>query len=100
MARERFVYDRKTRKLVPAAEYYADKRAHTLHLISDLEPYRSVVDGSIIGGRKQHRDHLRAHGCEEVGNEPIFGEKYRKEQTPAPGLMGDIERAFQETGNG
>lgn len=38
-------------------------------VISDIEPYRSVVDGSVIGGRRQHRDHLRAHRKIEVGNE-------------------------------
>lgn len=35
----------------------------------DIEPYRSMADGSIIGGRAQHREHLRRHNCVEVGNE-------------------------------
>lgn len=39
------------------------------HIIRDIEPYRSVVTGEVIGGRRQHRDHLRAHDCIEVGNE-------------------------------
>lgn len=40
-----------------------------LQVISDLEPYQNMIDRKVIGGRKQHRDFLRAHGCIEVGNE-------------------------------
>lgn len=43
----------------------------TMLVISDIDPYRSVIDGSVIGGRRAHRDHLRAHGCREVGNEKL-----------------------------
>lgn len=38
-------------------------------VIRDLAPYRSMIDGSVIDGRKRHRDHLKAHGCVEVGND-------------------------------
>lgn len=40
-------------------------------VIRDIGPYKSMIDGSIIDGRKRHRDHLRAHGCIEVGNEQM-----------------------------
>lgn len=40
-------------------------------IVPDIAPYRSMVDGSMIEGRSQHRDHLRAHGCIEVGNETM-----------------------------
>ena len=40
-----------------------------LHVVEELKPYRSMVDGSIIDSRKRHRNHLKQHGCEEVGNE-------------------------------
>lgn len=39
------------------------------HVIRDIDPYRSVVDGKVIGGRRQHREHLREHDLTEVGNE-------------------------------
>ena len=35
----------------------------------DVAPYRSMITGEVIGGRAQHREHLRRHGCEEVGND-------------------------------
>ena len=39
-------------------------------VMPDIDPYRSVIDGSLITSRSRHREHLRDHGCIEVGNEP------------------------------
>ena len=38
-------------------------------VMPDIQPYRSMADGSIIKSRSAHREHLRRHGCVEVGNE-------------------------------
>ena len=38
-------------------------------VMGDLKPYQSMIDGSWITSRSQHREHLRAHGCVEVGND-------------------------------
>lgn len=38
-------------------------------VMGDLRAYRSMIDGSMIDGRKRHRDHLKAHGCVEIGND-------------------------------
>jgi hypothetical protein len=51
-----------------------------LQVIRDLEPYKNIIDGKVIGGRKQHRDFLRAHGCIEVGTEPHNKIKPREEK--------------------
>jgi len=40
-------------------------------VIRDIEPYQSMVDGSMITSRSQHRDHLKRHNCFEVGNEKM-----------------------------
>ena len=40
-------------------------------VMPDISPYRSQIDGSIIASRGQHREHLKQHGCVEVGNENI-----------------------------
>lgn len=37
----------------------------------DIGAYRSMVDGSMIEGRKAHREHLRRHGVREVGNDAL-----------------------------
>lgn len=38
-------------------------------VMGDIAPYQSVIDGTLITSRSRHREHLRAHGCIEVGNE-------------------------------
>lgn len=48
-----------------------------VHIMPDIQPYKSMVDGSRIKSRSDHRDHLRAHGVIEVGNEKM-------ESKPAP----------------
>lgn len=40
-----------------------------LQVVPDIAPYKSIITGETIAGRRQHRDHLRDHGCIEVGNE-------------------------------
>lgn len=44
-------------------------------VMSDIQPYRSMIDGSLITSRSQHRAHLKANGCVEVGNEPMKAKK-------------------------
>lgn len=41
------------------------------YIQGDLAPYQSMIDGSMIEGRAQHRAHLKQHGCVEVGNESM-----------------------------
>ena len=38
-------------------------------VIRDIDPYKSMVTGEMITSRTRHRDHLRAHGVVEVGND-------------------------------
>lgn len=33
------------------------------HVISDIEPYQSPVDGSYVSGRAARRDDLKKHNC-------------------------------------
>lgn len=39
------------------------------YVVTDIQPYRSMIDGTMITSRSQHREHLKAHNCIEVGNE-------------------------------
>lgn len=63
----RYIQDPVTLKLVPATEYDASPRA--AYVIGDIQPYRSMATGEIVGGRRQHREHLKEHRLIEVGNE-------------------------------
>ena len=64
-----------------------------LQIMKDIEPYRNVVDGKVIGGRREHRDFLRSRNLVEVGNDVVT-----KSYEAAPGLGEDIRRAVQENG--
>jgi hypothetical protein len=56
-------------------------------VIDDISPYRSQVTGEMITSRSQHREHLRAHDCVEIGDQmhhlqpkrPDFESPQRKE---------------------
>ena len=46
-----------------------EKTSSGPQVVRDIEPYKSMITGEMITSRSTHRDHLRAHGCIEVGNE-------------------------------
>jgi hypothetical protein len=48
-------------------------------IIPDIKPYISQIDGSVIESRTKHKNHLKQHGCIEVGNEK---QKERKREEP------------------
>jgi hypothetical protein len=52
------------------------------YVMGDIEPYQSMIDGSIIGSRSKHRTHLKDHGCIELGNEKLTP----KAMSAPPGL--------------
>ncbi len=59
--------------LVPKHEVKPDMRGRSdlpfPMIMTDIKPYSSMVTGEEIGSRSSHREHLRAHGMEEVGSE-------------------------------
>lgn len=55
----------------------------------NYKPYRSMQTGEVVEGRKKHREHLKAHGLVEVGNESI---RQRKQIMPPPGLKQELIR--------
>lgn len=46
-----------------------EPRAEAPMIMPDIAPYRSMIDGSLISSRSRHREHLREHGMQEVGND-------------------------------
>lgn len=62
---------------------YVDGEAHevtddfvpeprTPFVMGDIQPYKSMVDGSVIGSRSTHRAHLKAHRMIEVGDQTHY----------------------------
>jgi hypothetical protein len=81
--RGKFVWDDKQRKFVPADEYYANRaEADAPFIQPDIQPYQSMATGEMIGGRRQHREHLKANGLIEVGNETKYLDPKPRPQVP------------------
>lgn len=52
-----------------AYEAGTEPQPEGLIIIGDIEPYQSMIDGSLITSRSRHREHLRQHGCVEIGDQ-------------------------------
>jgi hypothetical protein len=46
-----------------------DSKGQYHYVMPDIQPYKSMIDGRMITSRSQHRRHLKANNCIEVGNE-------------------------------
>lgn len=68
MTRKRWRQCPETFKLIPIDDS-TNKAPSGPFVLPDTKPYQSMVTGEVIGGRRQHREHLRQHGLIEIGNE-------------------------------
>ncbi len=82
MSRASYVFDRTLGKLVPKADYYATRPRRQRSsfsspmLIRDFQDgVRSMADGQTYTSRRHWRDHLKAHGMVELGNDRPEGRK-------------------------
>lgn len=66
-----------------------------MQIMPDIQPYKSMIDGREITSRSRHREHLRDHGCVEVGNDSSLNKSRPPLQSP-PGLKDAIIRAVNE----
>lgn len=73
-----------------------EHNANKQHVMPDIQPYRSMIDGSIISSRSQHREHLKAHGCIEVGNDSSVLNPKQQPLRPPPGLKDHLIRSYQQ----
>ncbi len=65
-------------------EYLHPQTVQTHMVMPDIQPYQSMVDGSMITSRSAHRAHLRQHRLVEIGNETKYLQS--KPLTPPQGL--------------
>lgn len=70
--RRRYVYD----KAGNAIEV-TDGRVTVHHIIGEIDPYRSTVDGSVIDSRTKHREHLKRHGMREIDPSEVSNDRLR-----------------------
>lgn len=84
-------------------EFYEVRRSETdniVNIIGDIPAYESVITGETIEGRRAHREHLKQHGCQEVGNEGHPSTYKPKDVTKTDeyrrGVRDDIRRAIKD----
>lgn len=93
MARESWVY--RDGKLIPKHLAPPHPLRGGMQIIRDIEPYKNMaVDGGVIGGRRQHRDMLRAHRLVEVGDQAPRTPMARPADKVDMGLAQTIKRAM------
>lgn len=59
----------------------------------DIQPYQSMIDGRMITSRSQHREHLKAHGAVEVGNDSSLRKASKGIPDVAPQQRKELIRA-------
>lgn len=72
-----------------------ESNVRSFQVMPDIAPYRSMIDGTVINSRSRHREHLRDHGCVEIGNDSSLRAKQKPLQSP-PGLKDEIIRAVHQ----
>ncbi|MGI9489340.1 MAG: hypothetical protein ACR2RF_26320 [Geminicoccaceae bacterium] len=65
----------------------------SMNLISDIEPFVSVVDWTVIGSRADRREHNKRNKCIDIGSDPAIL-RPRKPYEPT-GVADDIRRAIE-----
>ena len=81
MAITKYIQDPKTHKLIPADEYYAPTDNSAPYIVADYQPYKSMVTGEMIDGKKAHREHLKRH------NLVVAEQNSARPQTPDGGRL-------------
>lgn len=84
--RRRFIYDPNSGEMEEVSQDYVPEiRKTSFQVMPDIQPYKSMIDGRLITSRSVHREHLKAHGCVEVGNDSSLTRKPQPLKSP-PGL--------------
>ena len=82
-------------ELVKVSSDWTPEPRVDIHIIPDIKPYKSMLTGEEITSRSRHREHLKAHGCVEVGNDSSLWKRPGPLQSP-PGLKEEIIRVANE----
>lgn len=80
------------------ADYTPTPRQTSWQVMPDIKPYQSMIDGREITSRSRHREHLKAHGCIEVGNETkhLMNPEKDGRPKPLPGLRQQLHQVAAE----
>ncbi len=90
--RRRWIYQKGD--LVEVTDYRPEPRTTSWQVMKDINPYKSMIDGSLIESRSRHREHLRDNGCVEIGNDSSLNKKPQPLKSP-PGLKEALIRSAE-----
>jgi len=90
--KRRFRWDHNLKEMVEIET----RSSQGYYVMKDIEPYTSMIDGSLITSRSKHRAHLKQHNCEEIGNDSSLRNPQRKPIESPPGLKDAIIRAVEK----
>ena len=82
--------------LIEVGDDYLPEPRADYHIMPDIQPYKSMIDGSMITSRSKHREHLKMHRCVEVGNDSSVMNPKPRRPEPPPGLKEHIIRAAEK----
>lgn len=93
MSRITLVYDHEKKKCVPKSE--APRVQAGPSVIGDIQEVRSPITREVFSSRRFYQDHIKAHGCEIVGND-FNNLPMTRDKPDVPNLGQDIKRAMEE----
>ena len=93
--RRRFIYPGNGQEPFEVGEDYTPEPLSTYHIVADIEPYRSMADGSIVSSRSHHREMLRRNNAVEIGNDSSLYKPRQPIKSP-PGLKEQVIRAVEQ----
>ena len=71
-------------------------RTRSWQVMPDVPDFVSPIDGKVVSGRAQRREHCEVHDVMDVGNDPAV--LRNKPTPPVTGMMDSLERAWAELG--
>jgi hypothetical protein len=87
---KRWIQDPVTFKLIPADEYYAPTENAGPYIQDDVKPYQSMIDGRMIEGRRDHREHLKRNNCVEAADMPLKNPERPKDNSLKERLIYEV----------
>lgn len=106
MARLRIVYGKDGERIAEYRDgelvFSKERQANDagFFIMGDIQPYRSMIDGSLITSRSRHREHLKEHGCIEIGNDSSLHNARPHQYQSPPGLKEAISEAIERVKHG
>lgn len=95
---KKWIQDPITHKLIPYDEYYSSPRESAGPVVrSDVQPYKSMITGEIVEGKKAHREHLKRHNCIEAADMPTKNPERPKDNSLKERLIYEVMHNSKNT---